>query len=153
MRIAAGSDEATLLTDFVVAELHRRGHDVELAGALAPGQDERWPVVGREVGQKVASLACQEGLLFCYTGTGVSMVANKVPGVRAALCGDAQTAAGARQWNHANILVMSLRSTSTEQAREILDAWFATPFGEGEDEEHVRLLSAADELARKPVVG
>ena len=147
MRMAVGSDEATRLTDFVVEELGRRGHQVEPVGALAPGQDARWPVVGHEVGRLVASGACQEGILFCYTGTGVSMAANKVPGVRAALCGDAQTAAGARTYNHANILVMSLRATALEEAREMLDSWFSTPFGGGEDEECVRLLEASEQAA------
>ena len=147
MRIAVGSDESTHLTDFVVRELQERGKEVERVGALAPGQDPRWPTVGREVGRLVVSGACQEGVLFCYTGTGVSMAANKVPGVRAALCADAQTAAGARRYNHANVLVMSLRATATEQAREILDAWFTTPFGDGEDEEYVELLNAADQAA------
>ena len=145
MRIAAGSDESTPLTDFVVRELQRRGHQVELVGALAANQDSRWPVVGQEVGRMVASGHCQEGFLACYTGTGVSMAANKVPGVRAALCGDAQTAAGARRYNHANVLVMSLRATSTEEAREMLDAWYATPFGGGEDEACVQMLEAAEQ--------
>ena len=145
MRIAVGSDEATHLTDFVLDELRRRGHGVERVGALAPGQDQRWPVVGRAVGGMVASGISDEGLLFCYTGTGVSIAANKVPGVRAALCGDAQTAAGARRYNHANVLVMSLRATSTEEAREMLDAWFATPFGGGEDEACVQMLEAAEQ--------
>ena len=143
MRIAIGSDESTSLTDYVVGELQRRGHEVQLTGALA-GDEPRWPAVGRRVGELVAEGTCQEGVLFCYTGTGVSMAANKVTGVRAALCSDAQTAAGARQYNHANVLVMSLRSTSAEVAREVLDAWFTTPFGGGEDEECVKLLDEAD---------
>ncbi len=117
-----------------------------MAGALTESEDSRWPVVGQRVGMMVASGECAEGVLFCYTGTGVTMAANKVPGVRAALCGDAQTAAGARRWNHANLLVMSLRATSTEEATEMLDAWFTEPFGEGEDEEMVRMLGAMDKV-------
>ena len=97
----------------------------------------------------VASGACDEGVLFCFTGTGVSIAANKVAGVRAALCGDAATAAGARRWNHANVLVMSLRATSTDTAREILDAWLTEPFGAGEDEELVSMLDAADAARRR----
>jgi ribose 5-phosphate isomerase B len=144
MRIAVGSDESTYLTDFAIAELKRRGHELRPVGALAPGNDARWPTVGRDVGNLVASNACDEGLLFCFTGTGVSIAANKVPRIRAALCWDAQTAAGARQYNHANVLVMSLRATSTEAAREMLDAWFTTPFGDGEDQECVELLNSTD---------
>ena len=144
MRIALGSDEATHLTTHVVAELESRGHQVVAVGALADGDDVRWPAVGRAVGELVATGACDEGVLFCFTGTGVSMAANKVPGVRAALCADAQTAAGARRWNHANVLVMSLRATSTEEASEMLEAWFSEPPGSGEDAELVRMLEEAN---------
>ena len=78
------------------------------------------------MGEAVARGEAESGVLFCWTGTGASIAANKVPGVRAALCADARTAAGARQWNDANVLVMSLRLTSAEVAREMLEAWFAT---------------------------
>ena len=149
MRIALGSDETTPLTDFVAADLVRRGHEVVGAGAPAPGDDPRWPVVGANVAHMVATGACDEGVLFCFTGTGVSIAANKVAGIRAALCGDAATAAGARRWNHANVLVMSLRATSTDTAREILDAWLTEPFGAGEDEELVSMLDAADTARRR----
>ncbi len=144
MRIAVGSDEATHLTTFVAEELTRRGHDVVRVGALTEGEDSSWPVVGGMVGRMVGTGECAEGVLFCFTGTGVSIAANKIPRVRAALCGDAQTAAGARRWNHANVLVMSLRATSTEQAREILDAWFSEPMGAGEDARMVEMLNAMD---------
>lgn len=136
MKLAIGSDERTHLTDFVIEELKRRGHSVELYGALS-GENIPWPDVGQRVAERVASGECPEGILFCWTGTGVSIAANKVPGIRAALCADAETARGARKWNHANILVMSLRLTSEAVAKEILDAWFSTPFGGGEDAENV----------------
>jgi len=125
MRIAVGSDEATPLTDAVVADLQARGHEVELVGPLAGGT-EQWAEVGRRVGELVAGGTCAVGVLFCWTGTGASIAANKVRGVRAALCADAATAAGARRWNDANVLVMSLRATSAPVAAEMLDAWFAT---------------------------
>ena len=145
MRIAVGSDEKSHLTDAVLEELERRGVETELYGALSPsGLESQWPQVGRNVGKRVASGGCEEGILFCWTGTGVSIVANKVPGIRAALCADGTTAAGARRWNHANILVMSLRMTSPEVAKEILDAWFKTPYGEGEDAECVARVSAIE---------
>ena len=125
MRIALGSDEKTHLTDAVEAELRGRGHDLLLVGPPA-GTVMGWAEVGRRVGRLVADAGADAGVLFCWTGTGVSIAANKVPGVRAALCADAATAAGARRWNDANVLVMSLRSTSVEVAREMLDAWFST---------------------------
>lgn len=128
-KIAVGSDERTRLTDVVVGDLRKRGFELELVGPLAE-EPLLWPDVGLRVAELVASGECQEGVLFCWTGTGVSIAANKVPGVRAALCFDAETARGARKWNHANILVMSLRLTSEVVAKEILEAWFSTPFSE-----------------------
>jgi ribose 5-phosphate isomerase B len=125
MRVAVGSDERTSLTDAVVDDLRRRGHDVALIGPPG-GEDKQWAQVGRELGELVASGSWETGVLFCWTGTGASIAANKVPGARAALCTDAATAAGARRWNDANIVVMSLRLTSAELAREMLDAWFST---------------------------
>ncbi len=125
MRVALGSDEKTALTDAVAADLGARGHDVRLVGPPA-GTDEQWAEVGRRVGELVATGTADTAVLFCWTGTGASIAANKVPGVRAALCTDAATAAAARKWNDANVLVMGLRLTSPEVAREMLDAWFAT---------------------------
>lgn len=125
MRIAVGSDEKNYLTDALIAELERRGHELILFGPLT-GSNDPWPDVGRAVGEAVASGRADQGIVCCYTGTGVSIAANKVPGIRAALCHDAQTAAGARKWNDANVLALSLRLTTPELAREILDAWFAT---------------------------
>lgn len=125
MRIAVGSDEKNYLTDALITDLERRGHEVLLFGPLI-GTDDRWPDVGRAVGEAVASGQADQGIVCCYTGTGVSIAANKVPGIRAALCHDAQTAAGARKWNDANVLALSLRLTTPELVREILDAWFAT---------------------------
>jgi ribose 5-phosphate isomerase B len=125
VRVAFGSDERTPLTDFVREELVSRGHEVHAVGPVAD-EDKQWAEVGHDVGALVASGAAETGVLFCWTGTGASIAANKVPGVRAALCADAVTTAGARRWNDANVLVMSLRVTSLELAREMLDAWFAT---------------------------
>jgi ribose 5-phosphate isomerase B len=125
MRVVVGSDERTPLTDAVIDDLVARGHEVDLVGPAgdAPGE---WAEVGRTVGEVVASGAAATGVLFCWTGTGASIAANKVSGSRAALCTDAATAAGARKWNDANVLVMGLRLTSPEVAREMLDAWFAS---------------------------
>jgi ribose 5-phosphate isomerase B len=125
MRVVVGSDERTALTDAVVDALERRDAELRLVGPLAGG-DEQWAEVGREVAELVASGAADTGVLFCWTGTGVSIAANKVRGARAALCTDAATAAGARKWNDANVLVMSLRLTSPDLAAEMLDAWFDT---------------------------
>ena len=120
MNVAFGTDEHTPLTDAVRADLESRGHTVVAV------DDGQWVEVGHAVGQAVADGRADTGVLFCWTGTGASMAANKVPGVRAALCTDAATAAGARTWNDANVLVMGLRLTSPEVAKEMLDAWFAT---------------------------
>jgi ribose 5-phosphate isomerase B len=146
LRIAVGSDERTGLTEFLVQELRRRGHEVELLGPLR-GEPLGWTEVAQQVAERVASGRADEGLLCCWTGTGVCMAANKVPGVRAALCADAETARGARAWNQANVLCLSLRTTSQPIAREILDAWFsASP--DPSEAENVERLRALDERYR-----
>lgn len=147
--IAVGSDERTVLTDCVVESLRKRGFAVLLHGALGV-EDPRWPVVARQVAERVASGVCGQGMLFCWTGTGVAMAANKVPGARAALCVDAETARGARRWNDANILCMSLRLTSLAMADEILDSWFAAAPDESELP-NIQLVKAMDgEAERSP---
>lgn len=125
MKIALGSDEATELTAALEKELRERGHEPALFGALREGDEDAWPSVGRRVGEAVASGECSYGIVCCWTGTGVSIAANKVAGVRAALCGDAETASGARTWNDANVLALSLRSTAIPVAKAMLDAWFS----------------------------
>lgn len=131
MKIAVASDEKTHLTDFVVARLQELGHQTIPLGPLVE-EPLPWTQASEALGRAVASGEADEGVLFCYTGTGASIAANKVPGIRAALCGDAETARGARWWNDANVLVMSLRATSTEVAGEILNAWFAEKVREDE---------------------
>lgn len=126
MRIALGSDMAGELPEAVDRWLRSHDHEVSRFGALAQGEDEAWPSVAREVAIAVARGDAQYGVLCCWTGTGVSIAANKVAGARAALCADGATAAGAREWNDANVLCMSLRATTPQIAQEMLEAWFAT---------------------------
>lgn len=129
MRIAVGSDERNATTDAVVDALRERGVDVELYGPLAPTPEAsplQWAAVSESVARRVASGEAERGVLFCWTGTGCSIAANKVNGVRAALCPDAETARGARRWNDANVLAMSLRLATPIVAREILDAFLDT---------------------------
>jgi ribose 5-phosphate isomerase B len=141
MNIAIGSDEHTPITDAVLADVRKRGHAVvlDLTGAAHQSPDAPaplpWPAVARAVAEAVRAGTADEGILFCYTGTGVSMAANKVPGIRAALCDDAETARGARLWNNANVLCLSLRRTSAVVAREILDMWFNTSFIPNEEDD------------------
>lgn len=125
MRVALGSDMRGELPEAIDRWLAANGHEVMRFGALAPVADDAWPSVGRAVGECVARGQAQCGILCCWTGTGVSIAANKVAGVRAALCCDAATAAGAREWNDANVLCLSLRATSVAVAQEILPAWFS----------------------------
>lgn len=121
-----GGDERNAVTDAVLSELRRRGHEIVRVLGPVGGRDEQWADCGRGVAEAVAEGDADQGVVFCWTGTGVSMAANKVPGARAALCTDAEQARGARRWNDANVLAMSLRLTSEALAREILDAWFST---------------------------
>jgi ribose 5-phosphate isomerase B len=150
MKIAIGSDERTHVTDAVMAELRRRGHELTPAGPLAEAgstpEANYWPAVARTVAEAVATGAADEGILFCWTGTGVSMAANKVPGIRAALCDDAETARGARLWNNANVLCLSLRRASEVVAGEILEAWFNTSFEPNETDD--ACLAQLEELER-----
>ena len=127
MKVAFGSDETTELTDSLRALLGEAGHEI-----VVECVDQPWPLVGRAVAQAVASGVAERGVVCCWTGTGVSIAANKVPGVRAALCTDGQTAAGARRWNDANVLALGLRLTSPAVAREMLDAFFSTDAEPGE---------------------
>jgi ribose 5-phosphate isomerase B len=119
--VALGTDEHTELTEFLARDLTRRGHDVDVVADPA-----RWPDAGRAVGEAVGAGRAERGVVCCWTGTGVAMAANKVSGARAALCADAETARGARRWNDANILALSLRLTSPAVATELLDAFLAT---------------------------
>jgi len=128
MRVAVGSDEATPLVDEVVAALREAGHEVELHGPPAGGAEE-WVAASAAVARRVAEGACERGVVCCWSGTGASIAANKVPGARAALCADAETARMARKYNHANVLALSLRLTSPPVGREILDAFLAEPDG------------------------
>ncbi|HEY9619399.1 MAG TPA: RpiB/LacA/LacB family sugar-phosphate isomerase [Crinalium sp.] len=133
MKIALGSDERTALTDVLIAELKKRNHEILLFGPLAENDPEvDWPLTSRKVAEAVATGEADEGIVCCWTGTGASIAANKVRGIRAALCHDAETAKGARTWNHANVLALSLRTTSEAIAKEILDAWYSTPFSNDE---------------------
>jgi ribose 5-phosphate isomerase B len=125
MKIAIGSDMPGELPEALSRWLDRHGHCVDRFGALRTGEEGPWPNVAREVGESVARGAADYGIVCCWTGTGVSIAANKVQGVRAALCSDAPTAAGAREWNDANVLCLSLRATAPAVGEEILDAWFA----------------------------
>ena len=125
MRAAVGSDERTAATDAVVLALHERGIDVELYGPLN-GEAKEWAEIAEEVAIAVADGAADVGVLFCFTGTGVSIAANKVAGVRAALCTDAETAEGARKYNDANVLALSLRLSTPETATQILGAFLDT---------------------------
>ena len=143
MKIAVGSDERTHLTDFVIEELRKRGIELELHGPLS-GKNIQWAEVAQNVAEAVSEGNCDQGILFCWTGTGVSMAANKVPGIRAALCADAETARGARKWNDANILAMSLRLTSPIVAKEIIDAWFSASL-EKEEATNVEKVKAIEE--------
>jgi ribose 5-phosphate isomerase B len=121
VEIVLGSDEETPVVDALLAAGRALGHSVE---RVALG--EAWPEVGRAVGAAVARREADVGICCCHTGTGVTIAANKIPGVRAALCGDAATARGARQWNDANVLGIGLRQTSELVAIEILEAFLAT---------------------------
>ncbi|MFI0088137.1 RpiB/LacA/LacB family sugar-phosphate isomerase [Streptomyces bobili] len=134
MRISVSSDMDEPVARALVAELRGRGHDVVPHGALRPGSDLRWAVCSEAAAREVADGTSEQAVVCCWTGTGASIAANKVPGVRAALCADAATADGARRWNDANVLALSLRLTSEPLLKEILDAWFAAEASEDSED-------------------
>jgi ribose 5-phosphate isomerase B len=139
MRISVASDERTGVAERVVEEVRRRGHEAVLHGALADGERDDWAWASEAAARDVANGVADQAIVCCWTGTGASIAANKVAGVRAALCADAETARGARRWNRANALALSLRATSEALLDEVLDAWFAgEPSEDSEDVDNVR---------------
>jgi ribose 5-phosphate isomerase B len=142
MRIAVSSDERTGVADAVVEELRRRGHEPVLHGALTDAERPDWAWASEAAARDVADGRAEQAVVCCWTGTGASIAANKVAGIRAALCADARTAEGARRWNDANVLALSLRTTSQAELEEILDAWFAAdPSPDAEDVANVDHLA------------
>jgi ribose 5-phosphate isomerase B len=141
MKIVVGADDEGRVADVVVDELRGRGHDVTVLDR------DQWPDVARRVAETVASGDADQGMLFCWTGTGTSMAANKVPGVRAALAWEPWIAEGARRWNDANVLVMSLKRTEPETAKQIVDAWLAV---EEPDPDEAVNIARLGELDRAP---
>jgi ribose 5-phosphate isomerase B len=135
VKITVGADDEGRTADAVVDELRARGHDVTVLDR------DQWPDVARRVAEAVASGDADQGVLFCWTGTGTSMAANKVPGVRAALVWDPWIAEGARRWNDANVLVMSLKRTTPETAKKILDAWLSVEEPDPDEAENIAKLS------------
>jgi len=141
MRIAVSSDERTGVADAVVEALRARGHEPIPHGALNDAERDDWAWASEAAARDVAEERADQAVVCCWTGTGASIAANKVPGIRAALCTDAQTAEGARRWNDANVLALSLRLTSQAQLEEILDAWFAAePSADDDDRANVQHL-------------
>jgi ribose 5-phosphate isomerase B len=125
LRVAVSADELTGVAEALPEELRRRGHEVILHGAYLTEERPDWAWASEAAAREVADGRAEQAVVACWTGTGASIAANKVAGVRAALCADAATADGARRWNDANVLALSLRLTSEAQLGEILDAWFA----------------------------
>ncbi len=143
MRVALSADELTGIASAIHEELRRRGHEPVLHGAYAADRERPdWAWASEAAARDVAEGRAEQAIVACWTGTGASIAANKVSGVRAALCGDAATAAGARRWNDANVLALSLRATSAAELAEILDAWFGGGASdEASDVENIAHLS------------
>src|SRR5919202_2122789 len=147
MRIAVAADDRTGVAEAVVRELRARGHEPLLHGALSDAERDDWAWASEAAARDVAEGRADQGIVCCWTGTGASIAANKVPGIRAALCSDAETARGARVWNDANVLALSLRATPEAVAREILDTWFETPVSA--DDWNLRQMERIREIEEK----
>lgn len=138
-------DELTGVAKALPEQLRARGHVAILHGAYNDAERDDWAWASETAARDVAEGRAEQAVVACWTGTGASIAANKVPGIRAALCADAQTADGARRWNDANVLVLSLRATSDAQLREILEAWFASdPSGDPGDVANIVHLAELD---------
>ena len=148
------ADERTGVADAVVAALRERGHELLLHGAREPAERPDWAWASEAAARDVAEGRADQAVVCCWTGTGASIAANKVPGVRAALCTDAATAQGARRWNDANALALSLRLTSEATLAEILDAWFATGPSTSDDDAaniaHVGQMESSAGIPARP---
>lgn len=127
MRLSIGADEKLLIVDHALKSLQEKGHELTWYGPDA-GEVIPWPKIAQRVSEDIIEGKSEEGILFCWTGTGVSIAANKIPGIRAALCFDSETARGARLWNNANVLCISMRLTTEIILEEILEKWFKTKF-------------------------
>ena len=142
MRVSVAADELVGAAKLIVEERRRRGHEPIAHGALDDAERDDWAWASEAAARDVAEGRAEQAIVCCWTGTGASIAANKVAGIRAALCGDAETASGARKWNDANVLALSLRATSDAELGEILDAWFrAQPSADREDLANVAHLS------------
>jgi ribose 5-phosphate isomerase B len=150
MRVAVCSDEPYRVNDVAVEELEKRGHEVVRFGSLVSGSEEPWAEVALRAAQAIARGDCREGVFFCWTGTGISIAANKVPGVRAALCTDPETARGARVWNHANVLALSNRLMSEDRVKEILAAWLDEDPADPRGADGVRTLAEIEKTYSTP---
>lgn len=149
VNIALCADAPYPLNDFVQTFLEEKGFTCTLFGALVSQTDVCWAQAARQAAQAVASGACHEGVFLCWSGTGISMAANKTPGIRAALCTDAGTAKAARIWNHANVLALSHRLITNDLAAEILEAWLTTPM-DSRAQEAINVLQAMDSSRVSP---
>lgn len=144
MKIAIGSDDNYSIARYIVDYLKSKDYELILIGSLKTGKPYPWPRVGFEIGEIVANGKADYGIVICYTGTGVSIAANKVKGVRAALVTDARNAEGARKWNDANVLAISARLTSEELAKEIVDAFLNTREIDPSEKENIEELKKKD---------
>lgn len=147
MRVAVCSDEPYPVHEVVCQLLEERGHEVQRFGAVLTGEEQSWAEVAEQAALAVARGDVDEGIFFCWSGTGISMAANKVHGVRAALCSDPGQVRAARIWNHANVLCLSNRTLSNDMAKEMLAAWLETEAG-SEGAAGVDILRAVDARQR-----
>jgi len=138
MKVSVAADERTGVAHAVLEHLRERGHEPIPHGALSDEERDDWAWASEAAARDVTEGRAEQAIVCCWTGTGASIAANKVEGIRAALCLDAPTAEGARKWNDANALAISLRATSEAELGEILDAWFAgEPSAEADDAANV----------------
>ena len=153
LRVAVGADHGGFrLKAKLVALLRAKGLEVADLGTHAPAPCD-YPAIGYKVAAAVARGAFDRGILLCKSGIGIAIVANKVPGVRAAVCGDPFDAEHSRRHNDANVLVLGAEKLSEAKARRLTALWLATPFESGgRHERRVKQIAAIERavVQRKP---
>jgi len=151
MRISVAADELTGVAYPLVQDLRRRGHEPLLHGAYVEDERPDWAWACEAAARDVAEGRADQAIVLCWTGTGAAIAANKVPGVRAALCTDVKTVEGARRWNDANVLALSLRRTGLIELEEMLNVWFSEPASDDpQDVENIAHLSEIETAGQSP---
>ena len=149
MKIAIGTDHGGYsLKSPLIRQMRSMGHEVADVGTFSPAPCD-YPRIGAKVAGAVSTGKTKRGVLLCKSGAGMAIVANKFPGVRAAVCPTISLAAHAREHNDANVLVLAASHVTLKKAKSILAAWLSTPFARGRHARRVRQIERIERGLRR----